>query len=1681
MRKLNINMYKDLDVKVYFSNRDKLDQMPVICFVPDEEKSIIDEIIFLVDESASMNTHAYGGNSKVYWAKELVIKSIINYYQDELSYSYMVSNSNEKLMDKFSRINALTWISSRKFSGWWNVDEGMENIHNISINPNAAIIIITDGQECVDSSWLPNLQFYKYYFFVNFVDSRVCEISYMNIKENFEHDSTLSSSKFDYRFISTESDTLNFIQTFIANSSQKHFIQVSSGLPNKWYEIKNHIYPESQFIKTDENGNFSEEDLESLPQNIDFQIGFQDTYQVIQRCLNYEFPNIPISDQPEDRDPIPDNLPSINFHDNQFVHFSNNILGGEYIFGQVNIIGRVSDWCKKLGQGNYPNIKDTLNNISMLNGMAITKDVRVIVYSEPNFGGNIMMDVIGPAVLNNDVYNRHMFPPFHTNYPTNEWDIKYPPEKREWIYNMDMWRLGSIKIIFTSNLFSSHVYYLDLSTSTSIPTTTLAPTTSITTTVTSTINPPTSIICNSNYAEGGIYFGVDISSSMDTSDVTINGNQNTRRNLVQKILLDFSLTTGFNIDGASVSDFIKLIVSCITTYGPTFNKPYMTIIFFNDSSDGMGLEYYWWPRVTSFMQSYSFKLKLYVIRICGHDKLNDTNYTMTEMYFNNFFSLKPSYVEVAEFHSYSEYVTNGSYPMNDVLNNSLQTNEYTCTCPNGSIINVVANSVDEAKLIAENDCVLPPTTTCFCHMSDYLIGGSVISGASVKIFESSLYCDIVGAGNYPDASIAFPNAASGTFDGMVVGPDVERIIIYSEKNYAGSVLLDVAGPMVVNNTAWISQPLYLSIHTEDYPPELQAIYPQSRRVLSASNMNTWKNGSLKIICNSINQQSSEFDCCVITSEVWLSRTDPFPNNVASNYVGIDEPNYDLKFIGNIFPKKVKVNPGFYPIVKDNLAFSNASTLDGIAIGAKTRFIAYERPNFQGRILIDVSGPLIINSPDLLVPISSIGQDLKTHPYSTNLNVNQIFTDDKITLADFSLKNIVNGSVKILCGDNLDNISQDICHNPDNIIAHFSDDVIGLSVFPTQPFQPHYHDFCRLLPPGDYPDAYNTFVYRNGATLDGAVIKSGIRLIVYKDKNFQGEILGDYIGPKVINNKYWIDYYTSSGALHYDTSNEFPLSSFTDNDNMNQWQFGSFQLICLPQQQITKVTTNYFVTQVDHIDLNKNITISLWVNWTTLSSFDILFLNSHKNWRNINHNATLNIYYNELTSTFSCWNNERGELSSQINNFTPILNTWYHIGIIKYNKSLLLSIDGKIINVINCDNIVFDTNDYYMQINGGTKSIDNKLFHGYISDLEILSYAKWTADFVVPQNKSIVTDQTKFLLHIDEEIIDKSSNTFVSTNTIYTSTQQTKFNEPSLYFPGNNNVEINIQSSQTSILNTDCFCQMSSRIIGLEKIFINSSTCDIVGSGDYSNIELIFNNANQTNINSLVIGKNTRIIIYNELDYSGNIVLNRKGPLVINNTNFRKTSNESYHLNNYDPDLQIKYPQYIREWSSFNLNTLRNKSIKVIYEPGSITNLDYVVCFCNIRTNTYSGLFIHNWKYDLSRWNQIGYQIHKMMCIDINIDNFENKIMDSPIPIHKHNIHTLTATNIYDILVNKYGPISSDSRIVFFIEDTDEMNRETILHILTEFYSLYENNHIIVEYLYNNKFWLQTICDAIEGK
>ncbi|MDH4471345.1 MAG: tetratricopeptide repeat protein [Fluviicola sp.] len=130
------------------------------------------------------------------------------------------------------------------------------------------------------------------------------------------------------------------------------------------------------------------------------------------------------------------------------------------------------------------------------------------------------------------------------------------------------------------------------------------------------------------------------------------------------------------------------------------------------------------------------------------------------------------------------------------------------------------------------------------HFSGLPIAGERVDHQTSKAFSNDPWSDFIVPGNYSwvDRVLAFSNFTE--LDGVAI-PANTRLIVYSERDFKGTLLLDITGPAIVYNSANIPAD---SLFSETYTTSiLQETFPPEVRTQSNSDMHLWINGSMEII------------------------------------------------------------------------------------------------------------------------------------------------------------------------------------------------------------------------------------------------------------------------------------------------------------------------------------------------------------------------------------------------------------------------------------------------------------------------------------------------------------------------------------------------------------------------------------------------------------------------------------------------------------------------------------------------------------------------------------------------------------------------------------------------------------------------------------------------------------------
>ena len=132
------------------------------------------------------------------------------------------------------------------------------------------------------------------------------------------------------------------------------------------------------------------------------------------------------------------------------VHFSGTLLSDTEIPGHISQIYKPDKYGEYVGDGMYPSNQAAFPNAVQytFDAIAVDKGTHLTIYSQPNFTGKIVLDVTGPALINNvkwknearikDVCTKTFKPEFESNYPKScrKWSTE----------NMNEWDYGSVKI-----------------------------------------------------------------------------------------------------------------------------------------------------------------------------------------------------------------------------------------------------------------------------------------------------------------------------------------------------------------------------------------------------------------------------------------------------------------------------------------------------------------------------------------------------------------------------------------------------------------------------------------------------------------------------------------------------------------------------------------------------------------------------------------------------------------------------------------------------------------------------------------------------------------------------------------------------------------------------------------------------------------------------------------------------------------------------------------------------------------------------------------------------------------------------------------------------------------------------------------------------------------------------------
>lgn len=108
--------------------------------------------------------------------------------------------------------------------------------------------------------------------------------------------------------------------------------------------------------------------------------------------------------------------------------------------------------------------------------------------------------------------------------------------------------------------------------------------------------------------------------------------------------------------------------------------------------------------------------------------------------------------------------------------------------------------------------------------------------------------------------------------------------------------------------------------------------------------------------------------------------------------------------------------------------------------------------------------------------------------------------------------------------------------------------------------------------------------------------------------------------------------------------------------------------------------------------------------------------------------------------------------------------------------------------------------------------------------------------------------------------------------------------------------------------------------------------DFLKPGRYSDLTQELKKSGAHTLDGIAIPENTRLIIYENSDFTGAVLLDITGPAIVNNVyrhwnkRFKNISSKQFHER-----LQSRLPQSVRSWSSTNMHTWLNGSVEIKIE------------------------------------------------------------------------------------------------------------------------------------------------------
>ncbi|WP_294669254.1 hypothetical protein [uncultured Fluviicola sp.] len=115
----------------------------------------------------------------------------------------------------------------------------------------------------------------------------------------------------------------------------------------------------------------------------------------------------------------------------------------------------------------------------------------------------------------------------------------------------------------------------------------------------------------------------------------------------------------------------------------------------------------------------------------------------------------------------------------------------------------------------------------------------------------------------------------------------------------------------------------------------------------------------------------------------------------------------------------------------------------------------------------------------------------------------------------------------------------------------------------------------------------------------------------------------------------------------------------------------------------------------------------------------------------------------------------------------------------------------------------------------------------------------------------------------------------------------------------------------------------------EAFNIEDPYSDFLKPGRYSDIVRELKNSGAHTLDGIAIPEKTRLIIYENSDFTGAVLLDVTGPAIVNNS-YRYGDKRFKHISSklFHDSLQSRFPQSVRSWSTSNMHTWQKGSMEI---------------------------------------------------------------------------------------------------------------------------------------------------------